>query len=425
MKLPQLAASLHAVLIRIQIRSGAAAQSAKYSYGQGDYYIFAIRSFSPTFAFAQDSENSLSHFINSISSQTSRVLVDLTNAMFGRPFFAQLMLPQPIGATHNIKAMFQKLAHSTIMRLSESSMDKLYDLMLLGFKRQVMCVSHDAELLDVILNHLNVLKKMVSDTVAEDTLGSALISVLQLFGAMSASEFLLLRLSLLQFLQHRRVKVSIFLQEGLQLHDGTIVIDVSGPLPPQVTHPGTLTYHSTGSSRQSSFSFGYPLYTSIMPCDPNYTTNLGINLYSDQREAPSSKAATAAATAAAAQAKTTISPPKFRRNSSQGGDDHSKAEIDLLSSLLAVPKSSESEAFQLELFKTSGFVSPSSPGSPAAASSGMSNVEIIEFGDFRQVNSELARLASSMDVTPPPAAASNPDFGAPDDLLALMDEAGL
>jgi hypothetical protein len=55
----------------------------------------------------------------------------------------------------------------------------------------------------------------------------------------------------------------------------------------------------------------------------------------------------------------------------------------------------------------------------------MSNVEIIEFGDFRQVNSELARLASSMDVTPPPAAASNPDFGAPDDLLALMDEAGL
>ena len=275
------------------------------------------------------------------------------------------------------------------------------------------------------MNHLNVLKKMVSDTVAEDTLGGAIISVLQLFGGMSASECLLLRLSLLQFLQHRRVKVSIFLQEGLQLHDGTIVIDVSGPLPPQVAHPGSMTHWSTGHSRQSSFSFGYPLYTSILPYDPNYTTNLGVNLYSDQREAPSSKAATAAAAAAAAQSKTSISPPKLRRNPSQGGDDYSKAEIDMLSSLLAVPKSSESEAFQLELFKTSSFVSPSSPGSPVAVSSGMSNVEVIEFGDFRQVNSELARLASSMDATPASAAAANVDVGAPDDLLALLDEAGL
>ena len=353
------------------------------------------------------------------------MLVDLISAMFGRPFFAQLMLPQPIGATHNIKAMFQKLAHSTIMRLSESSMDKLYDLMLLGFKRQVMCVSHDAELLDVILNHLNILKKMVSDTVAEDALGSAVISVLQLFGNMSASEYLLLRMSLLQFLQHRRVKVSIFLNEGLQLHDGTIVIDISGPLPPNVAHPGTFTHHTAGSSRQSSFSFGYPLYSSIVPYDSSYTTNLGINLYSESREAPSSKAATAAATAAAAQSRSTISPPKLRRTPSQGGDDHSKAEIDLLSSLLAVPKSSESEAFQLELFKTSGFVSPPSPGSPVAALSGMSNVEVIEFGDFRQVNSELARLASSMDAATGAATAASPEVGAPDDLLALLDEAGM
>jgi hypothetical protein len=358
--------------------------------------------------------------------QTTRVLVDLTSAMFGRPFFAQLMLPQPIGATHNIKAMFQKLAHSTIMRLSESSMDKLYDLMLLGLKRQVMCISHDAELLDVILNHLNVLKKMVSDTVAEDTLGSAVISVLQLFGSMSASELLLLRISLLQFLQHRRVKVSIFLQEGLQLHDGTIVIDISGPLPPNVAHPGTFTHHSAGSSRQSSFSFGYPLYSSIVPYDASYTTNLGINLYGDNREAPLSKAATAAAAAAAAsQPKTTISPPKLRRTPSQGSDDHSKAEIDLLSSLLAVPKSSESEAFQLELFKTSGFVSPPSPGSPVAALSGMSNVEVIEFGDFRQVNSELARLVSAMEAATGAAESASPEAVASDDLLALLDEAGM
>ncbi len=313
------------------------------------------------------------------------------------------------------------------MRLSESSMDKLYDLMLLGFKRQVMCISHDAEILDVILNHLNILKKMVSDTVAEDTLGGAIISVLHLFGGMTVSEHFLLRLSLLQFLQHRRVKVSIFLQEGLQLHDGTIVIDISGPLPPTTAHPGSFTHYTASSTWQSSFSFGYALYTSILPYDPNYTSNLGINLYSDERVAPSFKAsiAVAAAATAAGQSKATISPPKLRRTPSQGSDDHSKAEIDLLSSLLAVPKSSESEAFQLELFKNSVYVSPSAIGSPVTAASGMGNIEVIEFGDFRQVNSELARLASSMDVAPASASSAHPEVGAPDDLLALMDEAGL
>jgi hypothetical protein len=243
---------------------------------------------------------------------------------------------------------------------------------------------------------------------------------------MTASEFLLLRLSLLQFLQHRRVKVSIFLQEGLQLHDGTMVLDISGPLPPNVMHPGTFTHYTACSSRQTSFSFGYPLYTSILPPDPNHATSVGINLYSSQRDVPSSKVVLAAAAAAAVQAKPTVSPPKLRRNGSQGSDDHSKAEIDLLSSLLAVTKSSESDAFHLELFKTpsTSFASSSSHASPVSSASVTGNTEVIEFVDFRQANSELAQLASCLDSASVPAPAISVD-GAPDDLLALMDEAGL
>ena len=36
-----------------------------------------------------------------------------------------------------IKAMFDKLAHASIMRLNAASMDKLYDLMTMAVKHQV------------------------------------------------------------------------------------------------------------------------------------------------------------------------------------------------------------------------------------------------------------------------------------------------
>jgi hypothetical protein len=36
-----------------------------------------------------------------------------------------------------MKAMFEKLAHASIMRLNPASMDKLYDLMTMAVKHQV------------------------------------------------------------------------------------------------------------------------------------------------------------------------------------------------------------------------------------------------------------------------------------------------
>lgn len=40
-------------------------------------------------------------------------------------------------SSSSTREIFNKLAHSSIMRLNESSMDKLYDLMTMGFKHQV------------------------------------------------------------------------------------------------------------------------------------------------------------------------------------------------------------------------------------------------------------------------------------------------
>eukprot|EP00392_Amoebophrya_sp_AT5.2_P010924 g10994.t1 len=51
-----------------------------------------------------------------------------------------------------------------------------------------------------------------------------------------------LKLQLAAFLQDRRVKVSLFLQDETQNPDGSIVVPLAGPLPFNTLPPGTVTY---------------------------------------------------------------------------------------------------------------------------------------------------------------------------------------
>ena len=71
----------------------------------------------------------------SITSEKSvKVLHDVVKSMFDPTFVAELFKPQEVYSQRATRQIFDKLAHSSIMRLSESSMDKLYDLMTMGME---------------------------------------------------------------------------------------------------------------------------------------------------------------------------------------------------------------------------------------------------------------------------------------------------
>ena len=55
-----------------------------------------------------------------------KVLQDVTKAMFGEKFVQELFKPQQLYSNPSTREIFDKLAHSSIMRLSESSMNKVY-----------------------------------------------------------------------------------------------------------------------------------------------------------------------------------------------------------------------------------------------------------------------------------------------------------
>ena len=97
--------------------------------------------------------------------------------MFNRKFLEDIFLKhQALNSKRMLRAMFDKLAHASIMRLNENSMDKvrnlkgicvqqclklepfqLYDLMVMAVKHQVIMSKHPHDLIMITLNHLDAI----------------------------------------------------------------------------------------------------------------------------------------------------------------------------------------------------------------------------------------------------------------------------
>ncbi|KAL0245948.1 hypothetical protein GEMRC1_007164 [Eukaryota sp. GEM-RC1] len=61
--------------------------------------------------------------------KADRVLKDLLTALFNKSFIEDLLMPQPLLSLPCIRALFVRVAHSSIMKLNSDSMDRLLDLM--------------------------------------------------------------------------------------------------------------------------------------------------------------------------------------------------------------------------------------------------------------------------------------------------------
>jgi len=170
--------------------------------------------------------------------KSKRVLNDVVCAMFAPKFMDELMKPQDVYTDRATRQVFDKLAHSSIMRLNPTSMDKLYDLMTMGFKQQIMSCMNPDELVDITLTHIATLRELVEGMEAAHLLDSARDRVTRTYRQLKPAEFVRLRRVLLNFFQDRRVKVSLFLQDKVQNLDGTMVLSRKSPLPKGTVVPG-------------------------------------------------------------------------------------------------------------------------------------------------------------------------------------------
>ena len=72
--------------------------------------------------------------------------------------------------------MFERIVQSSIMRLNRESMDKLYDLMTMVFKYQVLMVPSPRQIVGVTLNHLDTIEGYVKENLEASIPCAILIS---------------------------------------------------------------------------------------------------------------------------------------------------------------------------------------------------------------------------------------------------------
>uniref|UniRef100_A0A7S0LWA0 Protein OSCP1 n=2 Tax=Coccolithus braarudii TaxID=221442 RepID=A0A7S0LWA0_9EUKA len=347
-----------------------------------------------------------------------RVLQDVVRTMFNPKFIAELFRSQDAYSMASTRQIFDRLAHSSIMRLNESSMDKLFDLMTMGFKYQMLACAFPHELLQVTLNHLHELRSKVEDAVPVAALVDEVITTTNSkYASMSLADYAGLKQALCRFFSDKRIKVSLFLQDGIQKPDGTIALSCSGALPPGVDVPGKISYYDTSGSTLGVDSFLFPVADELMGAQslPDDGCRLGLNLYSKEKNhvamrktaaasTPSAVAAAARTQAAAAHKIDSVSAEKAIL---QGGrTQQSTAHLNLLAELVGGSTApTDNFKLNLNLFPES------------SSASGASPAEQLIVIDAAGSNHNLVGIMDELRV------AGDSQHSGNDDLLDLMDNA--
>eukprot|EP00049_Salpingoeca_infusionum_P000381 m.39554 g.39554 ORF g.39554 m.39554 type:complete len:297 (+) comp10318_c1_seq1:39-929(+) len=184
----------------------------------------------------------------------AKVLNDMCKAAFDPEALESMFQPQPLYEQGQLLTLVTHLASASIIRLSENSLRKLFDLVLMTLKYQMMLIKCSPELLAVTLNHLDGV--VTTMNINESSL--ALIEqcrqrLLKHFAATPYGTWDRIRHSIYCVLQDKHTRVSLFLQAKFQTKDGRFFLPRSGPLPPFVSIPGTVTFHRQEGDTTKSY----------------------------------------------------------------------------------------------------------------------------------------------------------------------------
>lgn len=188
------------------------------------------------------------------------VLEDVIRTTFSMAFVDELFRPQALYKTDSMLQLFYKLAHSSIMRLNQNSMDKLYDLMTMGVKHQVMMCRVPQDMLLVTLNHLETIKLMTNTPELIAIVTSTITRCLNMYTPLTDGHWMRLKATALRFFHGRKVKVSLFLTGGKQLDDGEFVLEPPSRLAVGVSCPGCIKTVQYGEyASRNYFEYFYPV----------------------------------------------------------------------------------------------------------------------------------------------------------------------
>lgn len=385
----------------------------------------------------------LHHFMSNIAQNISadkakKVLQDVVRAMFASGFINDLFQPRKLPDILSVKQIFEKFAHSSIMRLNKSSMDKLFDLMMMGLKYQVLQCASPQQYLHLLLNHLDTIAQLVDGVGSIDLLSETIDLSSTTFSALSIPQWIQLKHCLYKFIKGKKIKVSLFLQNRMQSLDGVLNLDLRGKLPYKTGIPGYILYYENGLQVFSSGIINK--YNDINICENNQyidpDSTIGMNMYAKNFQADvkvrDSLDLTLNALRLRELSSKTGTKAEFKsldKKTSLAGSIMAKSELNMLSGMLGMNHDADDKAvmnktFHINLFPESTFDMKGDSSDPETSTDNYdSNFIILDIDATADSKSMVDYFKSfDLDDSKPLNSAENKsnDF---DDLLALMDSA--
>lgn len=222
----------------------------------------------------------------SISQEKSiRVIKDIGNLLYNKKFQNDLYIHKKPNKHQEVKSIFESLAHSSIMRLNTTSMNKLFELMLMTLKLQILRTRYPEEIYQIVINHFYgviEIMKMIdpNDTELIDMLKNTMNNFMNIYGKLNPYDYIILKSVILRFLQGKNVKVSIFIQENLQDTSSILYLPMNEISPPFVGKLGVVKNISKGNEE----NFDLKLNNCFKENQnnnrmENFTTDLGKNIF--------------------------------------------------------------------------------------------------------------------------------------------------
>eukprot|EP00603_Paraphysomonas_imperforata_P014561 CAMPEP_0114454432 /NCGR_PEP_ID=MMETSP0104-20121206/2581_1 /TAXON_ID=37642 ORGANISM="Paraphysomonas imperforata, Strain PA2" /NCGR_SAMPLE_ID=MMETSP0104 /ASSEMBLY_ACC=CAM_ASM_000202 /LENGTH=367 /DNA_ID=CAMNT_0001626821 /DNA_START=21 /DNA_END=1125 /DNA_ORIENTATION=- len=341
-----------------------------------------------------------------------KVLQDVVRAMYSPLFITELFKPQEMYTSNSTKQIFEKLAHSSIMRLNKQSMEKLYDLMIMGFKYQVIKCTSPFQVLQISLHHLEIMKSLVKSDVIEKSVQSAIDLSLNMYGSMSNSQWIILQQSLQNFYKARTLPYGVEKPGTVRFFSGGEIVSEN-----KLDLEGYDNCHVVADMFDTSCQLGYNMY---IPPEQNAST---LALRFPSLEIANEEFSN----------RVCWNPDSPSKNSQGKGlmksrhadmKSSAKQELNLLADLLGMggadasggAKGSDIKPFKINLFPDSSFDEKGS-GSKSSSSSNFINIDIDGSAGAKSFDTYMSEL--KLEDTDSKAEGKDDD----DDLLALMDSA--
>ncbi|XP_028041156.1 protein OSCP1 [Bombyx mandarina] len=155
-----------------------------------------------------------------------KVLTDIVTVLLHPKLLDELFIPQPVATQTVVKQLLDDISTTSIMRLDEYSLSKLWDLMTMIFKWQLSTATIQ-NIFDISRRHLRSVAALMPRNYSKDIIENAIKRFGILAQDLSDEDYKCLSNTVIFWFNQYHAKISVLLRLGLQRKDGTFCLPVS------------------------------------------------------------------------------------------------------------------------------------------------------------------------------------------------------